>query len=71
MALDSDLAGQEATCKVGHLFQKEGVEVCVVTLPNGYDPDSFLREKGVEAFVKLIENSTDYLSFLIKHLSRI
>jgi DNA primase len=70
LALDSDKAGQEATGKIGHLFQKEGVDVQVVSLPSDQDPDSFLREQGPQAFLKLIENSSDYLTFLVKHLSR-
>ncbi|WP_068468059.1 DNA primase [Candidatus Protochlamydia phocaeensis] len=70
LALDSDHAGQEATSKIGHFFQKEGVEVRVVQMPAGGDPDSFLREKGPEAFLKLLSISTDYLEFLVKHLSK-
>jgi DNA primase len=69
LALDSDKAGQEATAKVGHLFQKEGIDVYVVDMPLNQDPDSFLREQGPQAFLKLIEESSDYLNFLIKHLS--
>jgi DNA primase len=69
LALDSDKAGQEATGKIGHLFQKEGIEVQVVPLPDGQDPDSFLRERGPQALLQLIENSSDYLTFLVKHLS--
>ena len=30
LALDADKAGQEATAKIGHLFQKEGIDVKVV-----------------------------------------
>lgn len=70
LGLDSDKAGQEATAKIGHLFQKEGVEVQVICLPAGQDPDSFLREQGPQAFLKLMEGSSDYLTFLIQHLSR-
>lgn len=70
LALDSDNAGQEATAKIGHLFQKEAVEVLVVQMPNGSDPDLFLREQGPEAFLRLLEKSSDYLTFLVKHLSR-
>ena len=69
LALDSDLAGQEATSKIGHLFQKEGVEVRIIQMPSGNDPDSFLKENGPEAFLKLLETSSDYLNFLIKYLS--
>jgi DNA primase len=70
LALDSDNAGQEATSKIGHLFQKEAVEVLVVQMPAGSDPDLFLREQGPEAFLTLLEKSSDYLTFLVKHLSR-
>jgi DNA primase len=70
LALDSDQAGQEAAAKIGHLFQKEGIEVQVISLPPGQDPDSFLREHGPQAFIKLMEKSSDYLSFLIHHLSQ-
>ena len=70
LALDSDLAGFEATAKVGHLFQKEGIEVLVVKLPNGLDPDSYLRKWGAKEFQKLIEKAPSYLEFLINYRSR-
>lgn len=70
LALDSDIAGQEAAVKIGHLFQKEGVEVNIVSLPEGSDPDQFVRTNGIEQFVKLLEESEDYLSFLVKHESK-
>lgn len=70
LALDSDNAGLEAAVKIGNLFQKEGVEVRVIRMPHGSDPDSFLREKGPQAFLELMEGSSDYLTFLVDHLSR-
>lgn len=70
LALDSDEAGQEAARKIGDLFQREGIEVRVVGLPKGSDPDAFLRKEGAQAFVKLLEESIDYLSFLVAHESR-
>jgi DNA primase len=70
LALDGDTAGQEATVKIGDIFQKKGVEVSVVPLPERKDPDSFLKEEGPEAFVKLLEESQDYLTFLVGHLSK-
>lgn len=69
LALDADQAGREATSKIGHLFQKEGIEVYVVSLPEGQDPDTFVLEKGIASFIQLLKNSSDYLSFLVKHLS--
>lgn len=70
LALDGDPAGQEATAKIGELFQREGVEVRVVQMPKGLDPDAFLREKGPEAFAKLLDSTSDYLEFLVKHYSQ-
>ena len=70
LALDSDPAGQEAACKIGHLFQKEGVEARLIQMPPGSDPDQFLREEGPQAFVQLMDQSLDYLTFLMKHLSK-
>ena len=66
LALDSDEAGRQATLKIGDIFQREGVEVKVIELPIGNDPDSFLREKGPEAFLELMQTSQDYLSYVVK-----
>lgn len=70
LGLDGDSAGQEAAVKIGNLFQKEGVEVFVLKLPENSDPDILLQEKGPEEWQKLIEKSVDYLSFLVEHLSK-
>jgi DNA primase len=48
LALDGDHAGQEAASKIGNFFQKRGVDVLVVSLPDGTDPDSVLTERGPE-----------------------
>jgi DNA primase len=69
LAFDGDKAGQEASVKVGDLFQSKGVEVMLIPLPKGSDPDTFLRENGKEAFSELLEKSEDYLSFYYKHLA--
>ncbi len=69
LALDADTAGREAAVKVGHLFQKKGVAVSVVELPDGTDPDSLLIDYGPPYFSQLLESSKDYLSFLFLHLS--
>jgi DNA primase len=68
LALDSDEAGRQAAYKIGNMFQKSGVEVRIVRLPQGSDPDSFLREQGTERFLQLMQESSDYLSFAVKIL---
>jgi DNA primase len=70
LALDGDTAGQDAMAKIGHLFQKKGVDVVAISVPPGADPDSVLHEGGPDAFALLLEEGRDYLSFLFSHLSK-
>ena len=70
LALDGDEAGMQATSKIGNLFQKEGIEVLVVSIPEGKDPDTILKEHGPLVFMKMLEEARDYLSFLLDYFSR-
>lgn len=70
LAMDGDYAGQKAAAKVGHLLQKKGIEVSIIPLSDGSDPDSFLRENGEEAFSRLLLKTSDYLTFLFSLLSK-
>jgi DNA primase len=70
IAFDGDEAGRQAAMKVGDFFQKEGIEVLIVRFEEKEDPDSILREKGPEAFVKYLEQATSYLQFLIEQYSK-
>ncbi len=70
LAFDSDLAGLEAMMKLGNLFQKGGVEVAVLSLPTDSDPDTFVRTKGIDAFLNLMSQATDYLTFIVELMSQ-
>lgn len=70
LAMDSDEAGKQAAYKIGDFFQKAGIETRVIIMPQGDDPDSFLRGQGPEAFVDLMHSSKDYLSFSVQLLSQ-
>jgi len=65
LALDPDAAGREAALKIGNLFQKKGIGVYIVPLPQNSDPDDFVRRKGVGAFIELMDRSTEYIPFLV------
>ena len=69
LALDGDDAGKKAACAIGHFFQKEGIDVSVALLPDNSDPDTFLREEGPKAFNELLDNSKDYLTYLVDYHS--
>jgi DNA primase len=69
LAFDGDDAGQEAAIKVGQLFQKVGVEVWVIQLDRGKDPDLMIRELGPKHFEGLMTSSKDYMSFIVNYFS--
>jgi DNA primase len=66
LAFDRDRAGTQAALKVGNLFQSRGISVSVVLFPLGDDPDSYIRQKGEEALIALLDARVDYLSFLVE-----
>lgn len=70
LAFDSDNAGMEAAVKAGDLFQKNAIETYVIQLPPNMDPDSIIIEYGPKYFEKILEQSKDYLTFLVDVFSK-
>ena len=60
---DDDAAGHKATVKVARLLLALEMPVRVVSLPDGDDPDSFLRKRGAEALRALIDDAESVVSF--------
>jgi DNA primase len=65
ISYDADAAGIKATLRAISLCFEQGVEIRVLTLPKGYDPDSYIRKYGPEEFINKIQESTPGLKFLI------
>ncbi|MBA7692160.1 DNA primase [subsurface metagenome] len=57
MLYDADAAGVQATLRGLDLFLEQGVKVKVISLTKGYDPDTFLQNKGKEAFSNLLSRA--------------
>lgn len=55
---DADRAGAEATERAIDVVLQGGVAASVVSLPEGEDPDSFVREKGADAFRLHLKTAT-------------
>jgi DNA primase len=66
VSFDGDTAGTKASCRAVSLSFEKGVQADVLRLPEGSDPDSFLKKYGVEAYEKLRKESILGLSFLIQ-----
>ena len=69
LALDADVAGRAAAVKIGNLFQKKGIEVSIIPIPDGFDPDTLLQEVGSQGFLHLLEKCQTYLAFLVGYHS--
>jgi len=67
---DADTAGVKATLRGLDLLIGSGLKVRVVALPQGSDPDDFLRTQGVEKFQKEISQSLSLIDYRIKLVSQ-
>jgi len=61
ICFDGDSAGNKASTSGIQMFLEEGMQVRVVELPKGYDPDTFIQDKGIAEFKKLVDNAKDIL----------
>lgn len=66
---DSDMAGEIATLRSLDLLIEEGLDVRIVDLPSGFDPDSFIRKEGAEKFKDRIKNAKSLFDYKLKVLS--
>lgn len=61
---DGDEAGIKASLRGIDLVLEEGMNVKVLLLPEGEDPDSFAKKMGSSEFINYIhENETDFIQF--------
>lgn len=66
VSFDADTAGIKAASRAVSLGFEKGMQTYILRLPQDYDPDSFINKFGVDAFTKLIKESTPGLKFLIQ-----
>lgn len=55
---DSDQAGQSATLRSISLCLERGLEVNISLLPEGHDPDSFVKERGRQQYLDYINQKS-------------
>ncbi|MBR2142311.1 DNA primase [Anaerovibrio sp.] len=65
---DSDAAGQEAISRALKIAGETSAEIKVVQLPDGKDPDEFIRNHGADEFKKVIEQAISVVDFRLKHI---
>jgi DNA primase len=63
---DPDSAGASAAEKSIALLTEEGFSIRIVTLEDGLDPDRFVRERGVEAYMGAVRGARPQAEYLIE-----
>ncbi len=59
LIFDADSAGQKATRRAIENLRRTGLDVRVVTIPNGKDPDEFIKNNGAAAFKLLLDRAAN------------
>jgi DNA primase len=67
---DGDNAGVKAARRAIETLLAEDFETKVLVLPEGQDPDDFLKANGAESYNHLRGNAASYLQFVLENLAR-
>jgi DNA primase len=64
---DPDIAGKKALARSIELFLAGNVRAKAVVLPDGYDPDKYVRTYGSEALMGIIDSSQSMVDYYIEN----
>ncbi|MBQ8761718.1 MAG: DNA primase [Clostridia bacterium] len=67
--LDGDEAGKKATLRTIDILLQTDLSVKVAVLPDGADPDEFLKKYGKESLQRIIDNAIEAIDYKITQLS--
>ncbi len=70
LIFDPDPAGVKAALRGFDLLAGSGMKVNVVSLPDGDDPDTFLKKQGYEAFAACLRKSQKLMDFVLAQVVR-
>ena len=67
LLFDADTAGIKASMRSIEILLKRDMEVKIVSLPQGEDPDSFVNKFGKDKFDDLLKKAENFWEYLIRH----
>ena len=70
LIFDADSAGKKGAQRAISLLRETGVDIRVVTIPDGKDPDEFIKKNGPERFKLLLERSANDVEYRLMELGR-
>ena len=63
LTLDADAAGQKAIKRASELLENTGLKTRVVVIPDGKDPDEFIKKNGPDRFRALLEGAVSDIEY--------
>ena len=63
LMLDADAAGQKSVRRAEEILRNTGLAVRVVSIPNGKDPDEYIKTQGPERFKALLEGAVSNMEY--------
>ena len=63
LMLDADAAGQKAIKRASQLLENSGLNVRVVVIPDGKDPDEFIKKNGPDRFKALLSGAVSDMEY--------
>ncbi len=63
LIMDSDAAGQKAARRASEILQTTGLDIRIVLLPDGKDPDEFIKKNGAARFKALLEGAVSEIEY--------
>ena len=63
LTLDADAAGQKAIKRASELLENTGLKTRVVVIPDGKDPDEFIKKNGPDRFQALLDGAVSDIEY--------
>ena len=70
ISYDGDFAGRKAAIRGLEILRDEGLEVKVVSLPDGLDPDDVVKNYGKEGYLELVRSAMPLIDFKLDVLKK-
>ena len=63
LTMDADEAGQKAIRRATEILEKTGLKTRVISIPDGKDPDEFIKKNGPDRFRALIDGAVSDIEY--------
>ncbi|HEY3412635.1 MAG TPA: DNA primase [Armatimonadota bacterium] len=68
LSYDGDSAGVKATLRAGPMFEDAGMDLRLLILPDGHDPDSYIKQHGSAEFAARLNDAVPLMDFQLSNL---